>query len=126
MIVLDSDVLIEIVDRKSEKGAEMLERILASGEQVCTTVINIHEVLFGLQKHCKSVKGLMQLPILDYKKDDSVLSSKLELETEQAGKPISRTDAMVAAIVINNNAVLCTFNLKHFDSLTAQGLKLFR
>lgn len=125
MIAVDSDVLIEILDRKSEKGAEALKRILASGEEVCTTVISIHEVLFGLHKYGKPVKELLQLPVLNYTKNDAILSSKLELEAEQAGKPIRRTDAMVAAIAVNNNAVLFTFDLKHFGALKPHGLKLF-
>jgi predicted nucleic acid-binding protein len=125
MIAVDSDVLIEILDRKSEKGAEALKRILASGEEVCTTVISIHEVLFGLHKYGKPVKELLQLPVLNYTKNDAILSSKLELEAEQAGKPIRRTDTMVAAIAVNNNAVLFTFDLKHFGALKPHGLKLF-
>ncbi len=125
MIAVDSDVLIEILDRKSEKGAEALKRILASGEEVCTTVISIHEVLFGLHKYGKPVKELLQLPVLNYTKNDATLSSKLELEAEQTGKPIRRTDTMIAAIAINNNAFLFTFDLKHFDPLKPHGLRLF-
>jgi tRNA(fMet)-specific endonuclease VapC len=67
MIILDSDVLIEILDRKSEEGAKAVESILASGEAVCTTVIGLHEVLFGMYKHEKPVKELLQLPALNYK-----------------------------------------------------------
>ena len=125
MIALDSDVLIEILDRGSERGSQALKLILASEEEVCTTVISLHEVLFGLNKYGKPVKALLQLPVLDYTKKDAVLSSKIEQETEQTGKPITRTDTMVAAIAINNNATLCTFNLKHFKPLRTQGLKLF-
>ena len=126
MIALDSDVLIEILDRKSEKGAEAFKRILACGEEVCTTVISIHEVMFGMNKFGKPVKELLQLPVLSYTKNDAVLSSKLELETEQTGHIIQRTDTMVAAIAINHNASLYTFNLKHFETLQPHGLKLFK
>jgi predicted nucleic acid-binding protein len=126
MIALDSDVLIEILDRKSDKGAEALKLILANGEEVCTTVISLHEVLFGLHKYGKPVKELLQLPVLNYTKNDAVLSSKLEVETEKTGKPIRRTDTMVAAIAINNNATLYTFDLKHFEPLKSQGLNLFK
>jgi tRNA(fMet)-specific endonuclease VapC len=126
MIALDSDVLIEILDRKSEKGAQALKHVLASNEDVCMTVISIHEVLFGLQKYNKSVDELLRLPVLNYGKSDALLSSSLELEAEQTGKPIMRTDAMVAAIAINHNATLYTFNLKHFEPLTIHGLKLYK
>ena len=126
MIALDSDVLIEILDRKSERGSEAFKRLLDSGEDICTNVISIHEVLFGFYKYRKPVTDLLQVPVLDYTKKDALLSSKLELEAEKAGKPIGRTDTMVAAIAINNNATLYTFDLKHFGALKLQGLKIFK
>ena len=126
MIVLDSDVLIEMLDRKSVRGSEAFKHIVDSGEDICTTVISLHEVLFGFHKYRKPVNDLLQLSILDYNRNDAILSSKLELEAEKTGNPIGRTDTMVAAIAINNNASLYTFNLKHFGSLKTQGLKLFK
>ena len=51
MIAIDTDVLIEILDKKSVKGDEALKQILQSEEEICTTVINIHEILYGLHKY---------------------------------------------------------------------------
>ena len=48
MIVVDTDVLIEILDRRSVKGEKALEKLVESGESACITVINLHEVLYGL------------------------------------------------------------------------------
>ena len=53
------------------------------------------------------------------------LSAKIELEAENKGVPICRTDAMIAAIIINWGASLYTLDLKHFQPLRAFGLKLF-
>jgi predicted nucleic acid-binding protein len=125
MTTIDSDVLIEILDKKSEKGDEALKQILQSGEEIATTVISLHEVLYGLHKYGKPVKEILLLPILNYTKKEAVLSSKIELETEEKGNPIRRTDAMIAAITINNAAKLYTFDLKHFHPLKTLGLKLF-
>jgi tRNA(fMet)-specific endonuclease VapC len=125
MIAIDTDVLIEILDKKSEKGDEALKQILQSEEEICTTVINIHEILYGLHKYGKPVKEILLLPVLDYMKKDVVLSSKIELEAEENGTFIRRTDAMIAAMTINNGAALFTFDLKHFSPLKALGLKLF-
>jgi len=125
MIALDTDVLIEILDKRSEKGAKAFERILQSEEEICTTVINIHEILYGLHRYGKPVKEILLLPILDYTKRDAVFSSKIELEAEESGYSIRRTDAMIAAIAINNGAILYTFDMKHFSPLKALGLKLF-
>jgi len=125
MIVIDTDVLIEILDKKSEKGDEALKCITESGEDICTTAINLHEILYGLHKYGKPVKEILLLPVLGFTKKDASLSSKIELEAERKGKATRRTDAMIAAIAINNGASLYTFDRKHFSPLKASGLKLF-
>jgi len=125
MIVLDTDILIEILDRKSEKGNEALKKIFESGESICITAINLHEILYGLQKYAKPVKEVLQLPTLSYTKKDANLSAKIELEAESRGAPIRRTDAMIAAVTVNNSASLYTLDLRHFQPLRALGLKLF-
>ena len=125
MIILDTDVLIEIMDKKSKKGEELLKTIIESGEDICITSINLHEILYGLYKYAKPVEEILRLPVVSYTKDDAVLAAKLEIEMERKGKAIRRTDAMIAAIAINNGAKLYTLNLKHFKPLTSLGLKLF-
>jgi predicted nucleic acid-binding protein len=124
MIVLDTDVLIEIFDKNSTKGGEALKKIIEKGELICITVINLHEVLYGLSKYAKPVKDVLRLPVLNYRKEDAILASELELKTERRGKPVRRMDAMIAAMTINNNAKLYTFNTKHFKPLEEHGLKL--
>jgi len=76
MIIIDTDVLIEIFDRKSEKGDEALKKLIESGEKKSITAITLHEILYGLQKYAKPVKEVLQLPVLDYTKDDAVLAAK--------------------------------------------------
>jgi tRNA(fMet)-specific endonuclease VapC len=125
LILLDTDVLIEILDRKSAKGERSLRRILSQKESVGTTVISLHEILYGLHKFAKPVGEVLLLPVLGYTKQDAVLSSKLELDAERKGNPVRRADAMIAAISVNNAASLCTFDTKHFSPMTPLGLKLF-
>jgi tRNA(fMet)-specific endonuclease VapC len=126
MIVVDTDVLIEILDKKSTKGAEALEHILKCGEDIGTAVINMHELLYGLNKYAKPTEDVLLLPVLTFTEKDAILSSKLELEAEKKGTPNRRTDAMVAAVTINNNATLYTFDQKHFTQFTKRDLKLFK
>jgi len=125
MMVLDTDVLIEIFDRGSERGDEALEAILGSGEDVVTTSINLHEILYGLEKYAKPVKDVLLLPVLDYTKRDARISAEIEVRAERRGSAIRRTDAMIASIVINRGALLYTFDVKHFKSLEDMGLRLF-
>jgi len=125
MIILDTDILIEIFDKKSKTGDEALNRILESGEDISITAINLHEILYGLQKYAKPAREVLRLPVLNFTKRDANLSAKIELEAESRGTPIRRTDAMIAAITLNNGASLYTLDLQHFQPLKALGLKLF-
>ena len=125
MIVIDTNVLIEIFDKKSQKGDEALNKIIESNENITITAINLHEILYGLQKYAKPIKQILQLPVLSYTKKDAKLAAELELKTEKTGTTIRRTDAMIAAITINNNASLYILDLKHFKPLEKLGLKLF-
>jgi len=125
MIIIDTDVLIVILDKGSEKGDEALGRIRQSGKNISITAINLHEILYGLQKYAKPVKEVLLLPVLNYTKKDANTSARIELEAEHRGTPIGRTDSMIAAIAINNSASLYTLNLKHFKPLETLGLKIF-
>ncbi|MFZ2070797.1 MAG: hypothetical protein WAV32_04220 [Halobacteriota archaeon] len=44
MIVLDTDILIEVFDKKSAQGEEILGKI--GGYEVATTSINLHEIVY--------------------------------------------------------------------------------
>ena len=126
MIILDTDVLIEIMDRRSAKGRAILEKIRNFKEEVATTPINLHEIFYGLLKFKKlnAVKKILELNVVGYDREDAFLSSKLEVELEKKGKKIARLDCMIAAIAINRNAKLYTLNLRHFEKFKSSGLKI--
>ncbi|MHB1493717.1 MAG: type II toxin-antitoxin system VapC family toxin [Thermoplasmataceae archaeon] len=125
MILLDTDVIIEILDNRSNKGQIILNKIVESGEGYCTSSVNLHEVLYGISKYSRDSSLVNRLPTLPYSKNDSELSSVLEVTAERKGKAVPRIDAMVASIAINNGCSLYTFD-KHFEVFKEQGLKLFK
>ena len=125
MIVLDTDVLIELFDKGSKEGDRALQEILQSGDNVSTTAISLHEVTYGLEKYARPVDAILRLPVLSYTKEDAHLSARVELDRERKGVPIRRADAMIAAITINNGARLYTMDFKHFKPLRTHGLRLF-
>ena len=123
MIIVDTDVLIEIFDKESNKGEIALKKLEESGEEVAITALNLHEILYGHYKIGKKIKGIYQINTIEYNKKDAEISAKLEIEAEQKGKIIPRIDTMIAAIALNRNAKIYTFNKKHFESL--KKVKLF-
>lgn len=105
---------------------EALRSLEKTREDVSTTSLNLHELLFGLKKYAKPEERVMQLRVLAYGKEDAGLSSRLELAAERRGMPVRRTDAMIAATTINRSAKPTTFDLGHFEQFEQDGLRLFR
>lgn len=50
MIILDTDVLIEIYEKRSKKGEEVFQKIISGGDEVAITSITLYEMLYGLMK----------------------------------------------------------------------------
>ncbi len=117
MIFVDTDVLIEILDKNSKKGDEALRRIENAGEDISLTALNLHEILFGLYKYAdnKKIDKVKLLDVVDFTKDDAALSAKLEVKAEKKGEKVPRFDAMIAAVAINRGFKLFTFNRDHFE-----------
>ncbi|HKJ96774.1 MAG TPA: type II toxin-antitoxin system VapC family toxin [Thermoplasmataceae archaeon] len=125
MILLDTDIIIEVLDKDSDKGQELMLKIIESGEEYCTSSVNMHEVLYGIEKYSRDSRLVLQIPTLEYSKNDSELSAVLELDAERKGGAVPRMDAIVASIAINNGCSLYTLD-NHFEVFTDKGLKLFR
>jgi predicted nucleic acid-binding protein len=119
MIILDTDVLIEIFDKGSTKGDDAIAKIEEIGEDIAITSINLHEIQYGIHKFGKKkIKELDLLATFEFNGTDAKLSAKLELECERKGTLVSRIDSMIAAIAINRKARIFTFNKKHFQSFS--------
>ena len=114
LIIVDTDVLIEIFDRKSEKGKHALELLEQSGEDIAITSLSLHEILYGHYKRNKKIRDIEAIHTLEFNNEDAKLSANIEVEAERKGRMIPQLDAMIAAIAINRNAKLFTFNTKHF------------
>ena len=124
-ILLDTDISNEMLDKDSDKSQELMLKIIESGEEYCTSSVNMHEVLYGIEKYSRDSRLVLQIPTLEYSKNDNELSAVLELDAERKGGAVPRMDAIVASIAINNGCSLYTLD-KHFEVFTDKGLKLFR
>ncbi len=116
MILLDTDVLIEIFDKHSAQGDIALKKLTDTGETIAISSLTLHEMSYGLLKYGKkSVPDLEKLEIIPFSKEDAILSATLETDYEKNG--LSRIDSMIAAIAINRKAKLYTFNQRHFKAV---------
>ena len=124
MIIVDTDVLIEIFDKQSSKGKQAIELLEHADEDIAITSLSLHELLYGHYKRKKNITEIQQIHIIEFNKKDATLSAKLEHDLEKKGNMIPRFDCMIAAITMNQKAKLFTFNTKHFQHF--KKLELFK
>ena len=75
----------------------------------------------------KKEKNISTIPLFrvyGFSRESAQKAAELEIELEKKGKRVKRTNIMIAAIVINEGATLCTLD-QDFNELQDQGLKLF-
>ncbi len=125
MIIIDTDVLIEISDRRSEKGEQIYQTIISTGEDIAITSITLYETLYGLMKFKKPFYYLSLFHVYEFSKEDAHQAARLDIELEKKGKKIKRTDIIIASTTINKGATLCSFD-QDFQELEEMGLRLLR
>ena len=125
MIIIDTDVLIEISDRQSEKGEIIHQKIISTGDDIGITSMTLYETLYGFMKFKKPFDYLSLFHVYEFSKEDAKQAARLDLELEKKGKRIKRTDIIIASTTINRGASLCTFD-QDFQELQEFGLRLFR
>jgi predicted nucleic acid-binding protein len=124
LIIIDTDALIEIMDKKSKKGECIVEKMEKSHEIFAITSITLYETFYFFMKKEKNISPIPLFRVYGFSRESAQKAAELEIGLEKKGKRIKRTNIMIAAIVINEGATLCT--LEHdFNELQDQGLKLF-
>ena len=86
MIIVDTDVLIEISDKRSKKGNEMYQKIIANGDDVAITSMTLYETMYGLIKFKKPFYYLSSFRVYEFSKEDALLAAKLDLDFEKKDK----------------------------------------
>jgi len=110
MYVLDSSILIEIIERNKQ----LLEVEKLLGDQpIVTTSICMHELLAGALNQKERIileKLFTNMQVLDYNSDAARISSKIAQELTREGKKINIFDTLIAGICQSNNAELITMD----------------
>ncbi len=123
MILIDTDVSIEIIDKNSNKGNLAINKLKLLKENICISSINLHEFNYGIEKYGKKLK---EIPVIPFTENDAILSSKIEARLDLKGLSVNEIDCMICYICINNNFPVYTFNIKHFDRFLEFGLRMVK
>jgi len=127
MIFLDTNIISYFLNANTKVEEKILE-IINKDEYICTTVVNVYEILKGLKWKNNSKKEILFERFLEdvviFTIDDDVINiaSNLYSSLRKIGKTVGDADILIAAIVMKNKGTLVTNNIKHYECM--YGLKL--
>ena len=120
MIVLDTNVLIEIL--KGNK--ETIQKVEPFKETLCVSSISVMELYYGALNKVelnKLEKFVSLFNIIHLNENISKSSTKL-IKTYAKSHSLDIPDSLIASTVLVNDGVLLTYNLKDFKYI--EGMKL--
>ena len=125
MIIIDTDALIEILNKKSKKGQEIYEKLEQNKEIFAITSITLYEILhFFMKMKMNTFPPIHLLQVYGFSKEAAQKAAELVIELEKKGRKVKATTLMIASIVMSKGATICTLN-EGFNELKDAGLKLF-
>ncbi|MGC2109644.1 MAG: type II toxin-antitoxin system VapC family toxin [Candidatus Korobacteraceae bacterium] len=128
MIVLDTNVASELMRATPDHGVlNWIDKYPAT--ELFTTAITVAEVYFGIEllPRGKRREELLSLAeaifdrdfldrTLAFDADSARIFSRIAAQRRGRGRPISQSDAQIAAIVQRHGAMLATRNIADFES----------
>ena len=92
--------------------------------ELTTTVINLFELYYGAfktrntQRNVDAVRTLAsRVRLLEFTEVSAELSGQINAQLEKHGTLVGFRDTMIAGIVLENDSLLYTRNLKHFKEI---------
>jgi predicted nucleic acid-binding protein len=123
---LDTDVIVNIL-----RGTQPLDSFLALVPfGVSTTMITLMELYYGAYKTGKEERIALvdsvdkSITVMDISEDDVKLAGKIMAGLEREGRKVDFRDVVIGAICINNELILITNNVKHFERMESYGLSI--
>ena len=104
--------MIEILDRQSKTGQQLVERIQKSNDSFAITALTLMNILHGFIKLQKNILPIYSLRVCEFSKKDAQKAVELQIDLEKKGKIVNKTLIMIAAIALNERAYLCTLDKK--------------
>jgi len=122
MIFLDTDIISYYFEANTKVKEKILE-IIDKNENICTTTINIYEILKGFKwkgnkKKEDQFKEFLE-DVVVFTIDDDVIdiAANLYADLRKDGRTIGDADILIAAIVIKNQGTLISNNIKHYEGI---------
>ena len=86
MIIVNTGVLVEILDRQSKIGQQLVEKIQKSNDGFAITAVTFMTVLLGLTKLQKNIPSIHLLKICNFTKKNCSKSGRVANRFRKEGK----------------------------------------
>jgi tRNA(fMet)-specific endonuclease VapC len=129
-ILLDTDIFSEILKQKHEKVVARAEQYHSYFGFYTITTITVLEIIKGFHKVGREnhivqfLSAISGTEILTLNIKSAELAGRIYGDLERTGQPIGRADPMIAAIAMENNLVLSTGNINHYQRIQSTGYDL--
>ena len=128
MIVLDTNLISELMKSTPDtQVATWMQRTRETDLFLCDMIVM--ELSFGADQFLRrtgsnryavllqNILGMFQDRMLSFNLEIALLTGRLRARREGMGRPVSLSDAMIAAICLHHGATLATRNVKDFEGL---------
>src|SRR6266700_4882919 len=123
MYLLDTNVCIEIINRRSAKVREHFQLAVEGGASLLVSSISSFELWYGVEKSDQQevnrrlvaafLSGPLQL--LTFDEEDSVRAGGIRATLEMQGKTIGPFDTLIAGQALRQGLILVTANTREFS-----------
>jgi tRNA(fMet)-specific endonuclease VapC len=120
ILSLDTNALIELVNRRRQRVLHAFGEALARGDDMFVSVLVAHEFRFGARfgaRHGEidaAEKLLAQFPIVPFTEADAEGTTQVRLALEAVGRRIGAVDMLIAGQAINRGWAVVTANVHEF------------
>ena len=122
MIVLDTDILVNILRRKN-RGEQWKDFL--KDKSIAFTTITAFELFLGAEiskkydQNMKAIKSLIQqFPVLPLSIKSSYIAATIYLDLQKKGQMIELNDIYIAAVTLEHGAELATDNVNHYQRVS--------
>ena len=122
MIVLDTDILVNILRRKN-RGEQWKDFL--KDKSIAFTTITAFELFLGAEiskkydQNMKAIKSLIQqFPVLPLSIKSSYIAATIYSDLQKKGQLIELNDIYIAAVTLEHGAELATDNVNHYQRVS--------
>jgi len=128
--LLDTDTLSEMLKGKNVNVIQRANDYYAKFGQYTISTITVLEIIKGFHKvqreaHIERfLSAISNTELLTLNLENAELAGRIYADLERTGQTIGRADPMIAAIALENDLVLITGNVRHYQRIQKLGYSL--